>query len=201
MTVPGAGRLLALAAGRALLGLAALGATACGSIERVTSAPASSDSPAPSPAPAAPEAPAPPRAPAAARPAEVLAAGDLMMEQGDYAQALSAYDEFLRLAPDGRDARRARASREAAARIVSAAAELARLRDDMAAQEREVARLRRELTAREADLGRLRAETSALRHDLGERQAELARLAAEAERLRVDLDKLKSLDVHLERRR
>jgi chromosome segregation ATPase len=140
-------------------------------------------------------------------PTSTFAFADGLLEQGDYEGARRAYDELLEAYPGDREAGRARATRDAVTALLSARAEMARLREAVAA-EKDTPRLRRDLAAREAEIARVRtdlaareAELAKLRHDLTDRQAEVARLTSEAEQLRVDLEKLKNVDIRLERRR
>jgi chromosome segregation ATPase len=102
-----------------------------------------------------------------------LAKAEKLTEDGQYQQAVAAYDEFLAVHPDDAQAPRALANRDAIAGFLSARAEMARLRQDLTAREAEVARLREEL----------------------------ARVRQESERLRVDLERLKQIDLRPERRR
>jgi chromosome segregation ATPase len=120
---------------------------------------------------------------------------------GDYAQAQQAYADFARQYPEDGAAVRVAAVRDVLAALAAARDEADRLNDEMLhlreqAQEtnRDLERLRRELGARAAELARARQE-------LTERQAELTRQLAEVEALRADLEKLKSVDLRLERRR
>jgi chromosome segregation ATPase len=124
-----------------------------------------------------------------------------LLVQGDYDQARQAYADFAREYPDVGATPRVLAARDALATLATAReeavrldAEVLRLREQTQDTERELDRLRRDLGARAAELARVRGE-------LGERQAELARLLAEAEQLRTDLEKLKNVDLRLERRR
>jgi len=110
----------------------------------------------------------------------MLMRADHLAEQGDYSAAVVAYDEFLTRHADDASAPRALASRDHAAAIVTARAELERLRD-------EVLRLREEVARRDGDLTRMR-------HELTVRQADL-------ERLRANLERLKEIDLKLERTR
>jgi TolA-binding protein len=152
------------------------------------------------PPPAPPrEAPAPAAAPAPS--ALLLAAADRLFAEGDYPRAREAYSDFVRRYPDDVAASRAYETRDvldvlAASRdeVSRLDAEVRRMRDQAEAAERDLERLRRDLGVRQAELARVRQE-------LGERQAELARLNAEAEQLRADLEKLKNVDLRLERRR
>jgi tetratricopeptide (TPR) repeat protein len=143
--------------------------------------------------------PAPPPAPTPA--ALLLARADSLLERGDYQQAQEAYGDFARQYSDDSAAPRAVATRDLLASLATANrealrlnAEALRLREQTADAERDLGRLRRDLGAREGELARMRQE-------LAERQAELGRLVAETEQLRGDLEKLKSVDLRLERRR
>jgi hypothetical protein len=112
--------------------------------------------------------------------APIMRRADRALAQGDYAAALAAYEEVLSKYPDERLALLARVNREAVVEIL---------------------RVRQLLATREAEMARLREELARARQDLAGRQAELARLATEAERLRTDLEKLKQIDLQLEKRR
>lgn len=128
----------------------------------------------------------------------LLDRGDRLVAQGDFAAAVTVYEELLARYPDDAVAPRARASRDAAARILAARQEIdqevSRLRAELAVRDDELTRMKQDLTARESEVARLQRE-------LATRQAELQRLTAEAERLRGDLEQLKRLDLKLERRR
>jgi hypothetical protein len=102
-----------------------------------------------------------------------LAKAEKLTEEGQYQQAVAAYDEFLAVHADDSEAPRALAHRDAIAGFLIARAELARLRQD--------------LTARDAEVARLRDE--------------LARVRQESERLRADLERLKQIDLRQDRRR
>lgn len=103
----------------------------------------------------------------------VLAQADSLLEQGEYAAAVQAYDEALARHPGDRDASRARASRNTVARLIAARADAARLRDALAARDGELTRLRQEVQ----------------------------RLTQETDRLRTDLETLKEIDLRQGRRR
>lgn len=146
-----------------------------------------------------PPAPVPPPSPSPSF--ILLARADGLLVQGDYEQALQLYADFARQYPDDSAAPRARATRDVLGSLAETNREMARISSEVRRMkeqaqntERELDRLRRDLGTREAELGRVRQE-------LGERQAELARLLTEAEQLRTDLEKLKSVDLRLERRR
>jgi chromosome segregation ATPase len=102
-----------------------------------------------------------------------LAKAERLTEEGHYQQAVAAYDEFLAEHADDSQAPRALANRDAIAGFLTARAELARLRQDLAARDAEVVRLREELT----------------------------RVRQEGERLRADLERLKQIDLRQDRRR
>lgn len=108
---------------------------------------------------------------------EALDRAELLVVRGDYAGALTAYDEFLRHRPDHA---RARASRDTVAQVVTARAEVARLRE--------------ELTTRDRELASAREELARTRQELQARQAE-------ADKLRTDLERLKQIDLKPERKR
>jgi septal ring factor EnvC (AmiA/AmiB activator) len=124
----------------------------------------------------------------------LLAEADGLLADGNYTEAVPAYQEFLRVFPDDAAASRVRATLSVLSSLVATTAEVIRLRDQTEGTERDLARARRDLTARQTELTRLRQE-------LAERQAELARLTAETEGLRADLERLKSVDLRLERPR
>jgi hypothetical protein len=102
-----------------------------------------------------------------------LAEADRLAREGDWRAAVAAYDDYLARYPDAWEAPRALESRDTLAAMLTARAELARLRQ-------EVVRLRDELARREQDLTRVRQE---------------------ADRLRSDLERLKQIDMQLERTR
>ena len=102
-----------------------------------------------------------------------LAKAERLTEEGQYQQAVAAYDEFLAVHADDAQAPRALANRDAIAGFLMARTEMARLRQDLTAREAEVARLREEL----------------------------ARVRQESERLRADLERLKQIDLKQDRRR
>jgi septal ring factor EnvC (AmiA/AmiB activator) len=124
----------------------------------------------------------------------LLAEADGLLAEGNYDDAVTAYDDFLRLFPHDGAASRVRATRAILASLVATNAEVTRLREQTQTTERDLARLRRDLTVRQTELTRLRQE-------LAERQAELARLSEETDGLRLDLERLKSVDLRLERPR
>ena len=119
--------------------------------------------------------------------ATLLVQADRLVTQGQYADALEAYEQILAKYPEATEATRARISREAIAELLAGRARIGRLTAGMKAQEAELARIRDQIAARDAELSRARAEIS--------------RLTADADRLRTDLDQLKKIDLDLERRR
>ena len=96
-----------------------------------------------------------------------------------FRQALALYDQFLASYPDDLAAPRALESRDTVAAIVTTRDELSRLRS--------------ELRARESEAAKLRDEVARLRQELTSRQAE-------SDKLRADLEKMKELDLRLERK-
>jgi hypothetical protein len=109
--------------------------------------------------------------PPVGRGAFVVAEGDRLAREGDFAAAVAKYDEYLSRYPDGWSATHAQKSRDTLSATLSARGEAARLRQ-------EVVRLRDELARRETELVRVREE---------------------ADRLRADLERLKQIDLRLER--
>lgn len=133
--------------------------------------------------------------------ADLVIHADRLAADGDLDGALRAYEAALAEGAAGDAAIRARAGRATVSAAQSAAAELARVREQLArlheqitARERDVAKLTRDLAAREGELSRAR-------QDLTARQAELARLGVEADKLRGDLEDLKRIEMRLEKRR
>jgi hypothetical protein len=89
-------------------------------------------------------------------PPPLLARADRFVEQGSYEAAVAAYDEFLATHADDGAAPRVRMSRGAAAAVVAARAELAKLKQ-------EIAKLNEELVKREADLTKVREDLERLK--------------------------------------
>jgi HAMP domain-containing protein len=102
-----------------------------------------------------------------------LERADDLARSGAWEDAVNAYGQYLALYPDAEHARRAAASRDT---------------------------LRALLTAR-AEVARLREEVARLRDELGKRDSDLVKIRLEAERLRTDLERMKQIDFKLERRR
>lgn len=86
----------------------------------------------------------------------LLARADRLADQQQYEPALRSYDEFLARYPNDDAALRALKSRDTIASIVTARAELARLRGELAARDAELARLRQESERLRADLEKLK---------------------------------------------
>jgi hypothetical protein len=119
--------------------------------------------------------------------ATLLAKADGLVIQGQYADALDAYEQVLAKYPGADEAPRARSGREAIAELLAARAQIVRLTAGMKTQEAELARLREQAVARAGELAHARSE--------------IARLTADADRLRTDLEQLKRIDIDMERRR
>jgi tetratricopeptide (TPR) repeat protein len=117
----------------------------------------------------------------------LLVKADRLLDQGEYARAVAAYDELLVRYPDDAAAPRARSSRDAVARLIAAREEVERLRQALLARERDLQQAREALAVRDGEVQRNRQE--------------LQRVTAESERLRGDLERLKRIDLELERRR
>ena len=111
-----------------------------------------------------------------------------------FRQALALYDEFLARYPDDMAAPRALESRDTVAAIVTTREELIRLRSELRARELESAKLR-------DDAAKLRDDAAKLREDVTRLRQELASRQAESDKLRADLERMKELDLKLERRR
>ncbi|HEU4369776.1 MAG TPA: hypothetical protein VFV05_16260 [Methylomirabilota bacterium] len=103
----------------------------------------------------------------------VLDRADRLTREGAWEQAAGAYGEYLQRFPESEAAARAAASRDTLTALLAARAELLRLRE-------EISRLRDEVARRDSDLVRVRQE---------------------ADKLRADLERLKQIDLKLERRR
>jgi hypothetical protein len=86
----------------------------------------------------------------------LLAQADRLADRQEYEPALRTYDEFLASYPNDHAAPRALKSRDTIASIVTARAELARLRSELAARDAELARLRQESERLRADLEKLK---------------------------------------------
>jgi chromosome segregation ATPase len=155
-------------------------------------------------------------------PALLLARADRQAGEGAWEAAVASYDEFLARFPQDAAAPRALRSRDTLAATLGARLELARrreevdwLRNELERLQREEARLREdrirlraEATEMLDEVIRLRDEGTELREELTRRQSDLARTRqqlgarqAEAERLRADLERLKQIDLELERKR
>ena len=117
----------------------------------------------------------------------LLARADHQAREGAWEDAVATYDEYLARYPDASGAPRALQSRDTLAEMLVARNELTRLRAEVVQLRAELAHTRQDLTRREGDLVRTRQE--------------LATRQAEADRLRADLERLKQIDLRLERRR
>jgi hypothetical protein len=124
----------------------------------------------------------------------LLAEADGLLSEGNHGDAVLAYQDFMARFPEDTAVARVRATRDILSSLAATNAEVLRLREQTQVAERDLGRLRRDLAVRQAEVGRLRQE-------LAERQAELARLTVEADSLRLDLERLKSVDLRLERPR
>jgi septal ring factor EnvC (AmiA/AmiB activator) len=118
--------------------------------------------------------------------AMLLLRADRAADEMRFRQALFLYDEFLTRYPDDVQAPRVLESRDTVAAIVTTRDELVRMRG--------------ELRARELEAGKLRDELARLRQELSSRQAETDKLRAESDKLRADLERMKELDLRLERK-
>jgi hypothetical protein len=123
---------------------------------------------------------------------------DRLVDQGEYARAVQAYDELLERYPDDAAALRAPSRREAIVRLVAAREEVERLRQALSARERELQQAREAL---ERELQQAREALAARDTEVQRHRQELQRVTAESERLRSDLEKLKRIDLEIERRR
>jgi chromosome segregation ATPase len=144
-----------------------------------------------------------------------LADADARARQGDYTGALEAYDAYLARYADSEDAGRARTSRTLVQQLISVRGETATLQAQLSTARVEAKALREKLSVREAELNTRTAELSSreaelskLRPDLAARDAEITKLRAElaqrqseVAKLREDIEKLKRIDLEIERRR
>jgi chromosome segregation ATPase len=126
--------------------------------------------------------------------AMLLMRADRAADELRFRQALALYDEFLARYPDDVEARRALESRDTVAAIVTTREELSRLRTELRAREVEATKLRDEMNRLRQELASRQAESDKLR-------AESDKLRAESDKLRTDLERMKELDLKLERRR
>jgi chromosome segregation ATPase len=131
----------------------------------------------------------------------LLTQADGLLAQGDYDRARQAYGEFASLYPDDGATPRAEAMRDVLGIMGALGKEVARIDGELRQMNEQVQEGERELLRLRRDLGTRDTELARARQVLAERQSELARLHAEAEQLRADLEKLKNVDLRLERRR
>jgi hypothetical protein len=162
-------------------------------------------------------------------PAVLLARADRQARDGSWREAIGSYDEYLGRFPDDADAPRILESRDTLAAMLTARAELTRRRDEVTRLQDELSkleadgtRLREDGTRQRAEAtvlrdeviklrderSRLRSEGTQLREELTRRESDLARTRqelaarqAEAERLRTYIERLKEIDLKLERKR
>jgi len=161
-------------------------------------------------------------------PAVVLARADRQAREGAWEDAVRSYDEYLGRFPDEADAPRILESRDTLAAMLTARAEVARrreevtrLQDELSKLETEGTRLREDGTRHRAEVAvlrdeviklrdervRLRSESGALREELTRREGDLAKTRqelaarqAEADKLRAYIERLKEIDLKLERK-
>jgi chromosome segregation ATPase len=161
-------------------------------------------------------------------PAVLLARADRQAREGAWDDAVRSYDEYLGRFPDDEDAPRILESRDTLAAMLTARAEVARrreevtrlqdeltkledegtrLREDGTRQRAEVTTLRDEVIKLRDERVQLRNESGALREELTRREGDLARTRqelaarqAEAEKLRTYIERLKEIDLKLERK-
>lgn len=162
-------------------------------------------------------------------PALLLARADRQAREGAWEDAVASYDDYLTRFPDDGVAPRVLENRDTLAAMLTAQTDLAQQRDEVARLRAELAALKDEGTRlREGGIrmraestvlrdevirlrderSQLRDETTQLRRELSRRQddltrtrQELAAQQAEAERLRADIERLKQIDLKLERKR
>jgi len=131
----------------------------------------------------------------------LLVKADRLVDQGEYARALDAYDELLVRYPDDNAAPRARSSRDAVARLIAAREEVERLRQNLAARDRDLQQARDTLALRDGEMQGVHQELQRMTTESERLRAESDRLRAESDRLRADLERLKRIDLEIERRR
>jgi chromosome segregation ATPase len=145
----------------------------------------------------------------------MLADADRLADDGDYDAAAVAYDRFLAEHPNHIAVPHALARRKTVSTIIAMREETARLRDEVERLREEVGRARDDLTrsrdeagrARD-EAGRARDELGRARDDLGRSREDIARRDGDLQRLRqelnarqADLERLKEIDLKLERSR
>ena len=152
----------------------------------------------------------------------LLGRADRLAREGSWEEAVASYDEYLSRFPEDSAAPRALETRDTLAATLTAQAELVSRRDEVTRLQAELAqldtegtRLREDRTRQTAEVtvlrdevNRLRDERIELREELTRREDDLARTRqelaarqAEADRLRADIERLKQIDLKLERRR
>jgi hypothetical protein len=140
--------------------------------------------------------------------AMLLVRADRASDELRFRQALALYDEFLTRYPDDTLAPRALESRNTVAAIVTTRDELTRLRSELRARESEAVKLRDDAARMRDEAAKLRDEAARLRDEVAKLRDEVARVRqelstrqAESDKLRADLERMKELDLRLERRR
>jgi predicted RNase H-like nuclease (RuvC/YqgF family) len=122
----------------------------------------------------------------------LLDEADAKMSAEDYKGASASYGEFVKADPGNAQAARARATQTALDRLLDSQTELDRVK-----RNEELSRLRREQAERQSEVDRVKRneELPRLRRELAERQSEVDRLKAESAKLRVDLERLRNIDL------
>lgn len=120
-----------------------------------------------------------------------LGRADQEMAATRYRDAVRLYEEFIRANPEHPAAVRARGAQAALDALITAQADMARLRTELAQRDAELARVRQELAGRAGEVTARNAEVARLRRELDGR-------AAEVERLKTDLERLRSIDLRRE---
>jgi len=133
--------------------------------------------------------------------AMLLMRADRARDELRFRQALALYDDFLARYPDDPEAAHAVESRNTVAAIVTTRDELTRLRSELRARESEAAKAREEAAKSREETARLRDEVAKLRDEVARVRQELSTRQAESDKLRADLERMKELDLRLERRR
>ncbi len=116
---------------------------------------------------------------------DLLNQADMKLAAEDYSGAVDLYTELVDGYPDDAQASRARATRTALERLLTAQTEIGRV------QSEELPRVRRELSVRQIAVDQLKAEMTKLRAD----QIAVDQLKAEMAKLRADLERLRNIDL------
>ena len=140
--------------------------------------------------------------------AMLLIRADRASDELRFRQALALYDEFLTRYPDDTLAPRALESRNTVAAIVTTRDELTRLRAELRTRDSDVTKARDDATRMRDEAAKVRDEAAKLRDEVAKLRDEVARVRqelsmrqAESDKLRADLERMKELDLRLERRR